>query len=528
MARHPEPLTRKTASPLIGAQLPIVELRPRAEAPLYEQLYRELRDQILRGRLRQGTRLASTRTLAGHLAVSRFTVVTALERLLAEGYLTARAGSGTFITRTLPEHVMRPAARPRQALPHRDGIAPTLSARGHRLSGVRITGPRPEEPRAFQPRRAPLDAFPIRTWSTIVRRLWSRGGYKYLEYGDPAGYWPLRQAIAAHISVTRAVQCDPRQVIVTSGSQQAFDLLFRVLLDPGDRAWLEEPGYLDVRAALIAAGAELVAVPVDGAGLDVSEGIRLGGNARVAVVSPSHQYPAGVTLSATRRIELLNWARSSGSWIVEDDYDSYFRYAGRPMSALQGVDRAASPRAHVIYVGTFSKTVFPSLRLGFCVVPDALVDAVVNARAVADRNSPILDQAALAEFIDDGHYERHLRRVRLICHERYLAMRMHFARVFGDALVVSPASAGTHVLGRFGGSPGDGDRRLVKRVAMMAAEEGLVVFPLSRYCVAPPSREALVLGFGGLSPRRIGAGAEKLAAVVRRARTRLRFNRCPR
>ena len=292
--------------------------------------------------------------------------------------------------------------------------------------------------------------FPVRAWSTIVRRLWNRGGHKYLEYGDPAGYWPLRQAIAAHITVTRAVQCDPQQVVVTSGSQQAFDLLFHVLLDPGDRAWIEEPGYLDVRAALMAAGAELVPVPVDASGIDVSEGIRLAPDARVAVVSPSHQYPAGVTLSATRRMALLNWARSAGSWIVEDDYDSYFRYAGRPMSALQGVDRAAPQQAHVIYVGTFSKTVFASLRLGFCVVPDSLVDAVVNARAVADRNSPIIDQAALAEFITAGHYERHLRRLRLICQERYQAMRLHFARVLGDQVVLSPVSAGTHVLGRFG------------------------------------------------------------------------------
>ncbi len=237
-----------------------MELRSRATVPLYEQLYLGLRDQILRGHLRQGARLASTRTLADHLAVSRFTVVTALERLLAEGYLTTRAGSGTYITRTLPEHRMRPAARRRAAVPTRDGIVPTLSTRGRRIASVWITGPRPDEPRAFQPRRSPLDVFPVRAWSTIVRRLWNRDGHKYLEYGDPAGYWPLRQAIAAHITVTRAVQCDPQQVVVTSGSQQAFDLLFHVLLDPGDRAWIEEPGYLDVRAALMAAGAELVPV----------------------------------------------------------------------------------------------------------------------------------------------------------------------------------------------------------------------------------------------------------------------------
>jgi len=518
MARHPEPLSGKTTSPHSVAQLPVVELKSRAALPLYEQLYLGLRDQILRGWLAQGARLASTRTLADHLAVSRFTVVTALERLVAEGYLTTRAGSGTYITSTLPEQHMRPARRERAPLPRRDDAVPALSARGRTVASVWITGPRPEEPRAFQPRRAPLDAFPVRTWSTIVRRLWNRGGYKLLEYGEPAGYWPLRQAIAEHIAVTRAVRCDPQHVIVTSGSQQAFDLLFRVLLDPGDRAWIEEPGYLDVRAALMVAGAELVPVPVDGEGIDVSAGIRLAPNARVAVVSPSHQYPAGVTLSATRRMELLNWARASGAWIVEDDYDSYFRYAGRPMSALHGVDRAAPQRAQVIYVGTFSKTVFPSLRLGFCVVPDSLVDAVVNARAVADRNSPIVDQAALAEFITAGHYERHLRRLRMICQERYHAMRRHFAHSLGERVVLSPASAGTHVLGYFGGRRSDPDNGLAARVASLAAAEGLVVFPLSRYCLTPPSRDALVLGFGGLSPRRIATGAEQLAAIVRRAR----------
>lgn len=509
-------------SPISPPQLPIVELNVPGPLPLYEQLYLSLRDLILRGQLRPRGRLASTRALAQHLAVSRFTVVTALERLLAEGYLTTRAGSGTYITRTLPDVLMRPKIERDLTSPGGEGIAPSLSRRGTAISSIPITGPRPEEPRAFQPRRTPLDTFPMRAWSTIVRRLWGRGGYRYLEYGDPAGYWPLRQAIAAHIRVTRAVQCDPQQVVVTNGSQQACDLLFRVLLDPGDQAWIEEPGYLDVRAALLAAGAALVPVPVDDDGIDVAEGIRRGPHARVAVVSPSHQYPAGVTLSATRRIALLEWARASGAWIVEDDYDSYFRYAGRPMSALQGVDRAVPHTPRVIYVGTFSKTVFPSLRLGFCVVPDSLIDAVVNARAVADRNSSIIDQAALAEFITSGQYERHLRRLRAVCYERYQAMQLHFARVLEDLVILSSATAGTHVIGRFGRGLAQHHRNLAVRVSVLAGEEGLVVFPLSRYCLMPQESDALVLGFGGLSPRRIATGAEKLAAVVKHAQKRRR------
>lgn len=506
----PEPQMQKTTSP---PQLPVVELDPARPVPLYEQLCLELRRQILDGRLRPGARLASTRDLAGTLAVSRFTVVTALERLLAEGYLRTRPGTGTFVSATLPDRAIRAGGR-RSPVPRGTDVPASLSDRGRRLQLLHVTGPRPEKPRAFQPRRAPLDVFPVPAWSALVRRLWKHSGYRQLEYGEPAGYRPLREAIAAHISVTRAVRCDPDHVIVTSGSQQAFDILFRVLLDPGDRAWIEEPGYLDVRASLLAAGAELVPVPIDRDGIVVGEGRRRAEFARLAVVSPSHAYPSGVTLSAARRIELINWARATGAWIVEDDYDSYFRFAGRPMSALQGME----PGGHVIYVGTFSKTVFPSLRLGFCVVPDSLIDAVTNARAVADRNSPMIDQAALTEFISSGHYDRHLRRLRVTCHERHEAMQQAFARVFDDRLRLTRMSAGTHVIGRFSAEWLEDDPGLAARVAALASDDGVIVFPLSRYCLTPPSPDGLVLGFGGLSPRQIAAGAEKLFGIVRRAR----------
>jgi GntR family transcriptional regulator/MocR family aminotransferase len=326
---------------------------------------------------------------------------------------------------------VRPPQRPVQAKaarPARSALVnpPALSARGQALSAVVITGPRNRtgEPRPYRPRRPPLECFPFALWARIVRRQWRTFQYELLDYGDPAGYRPLRESIAAHVEATRGVRCAADQVIVTSGAQQAFDLLSRLLLDPGDPVWIEEPGYLDLRGALVAAGARLVPVPVDENGLDVDAGIRLAPDARVICVSPSHQYPIGATLSASRRFALLAWAERAGAWIIEDDYDSYFRYRGRPLPALQTLDaerhrltsrrtvRAVARADRVVYVGTFSKTMFPSLRLGYCVVPDTLVDAVVNARAVADRNSPLADQAALAAFIDAGHYDRHLRRVR--------------------------------------------------------------------------------------------------------------------
>jgi GntR family transcriptional regulator/MocR family aminotransferase len=493
---------------------------PDSPLPIYEQLYREIRDQAVSGRLRGGVRLASTRVLAAELGVSRFTIVTAIERLLAEGYLVARRGAGTFVVDTLPEQALRApagagAGRPRASTRSR---TPVLSLRGAALSAVPITGPRGSrnEPRPFRPRRPALDVFPTALWTRLLQRQWRSGRHELLDYGDPAGYLPLRRAIAEQINIARGMRCDPAQVIVTSGAQQAFEMLFRLVLDPGDAAWMEDPGYLDVRAALVSAGAKLIPVPVDRDGVDVAAGTRLAPHAKLAVVSPSHQYPTGATLSAARRAALLEWARGAGAWIVEDDYDSYFRYRGRPLPALHrfDADRSGQDDApRVLYVGTFSKTMFPSLRLGFCVVPDSLVDAAANARAVAGRNSPIADQAALAGFIADGHYDRHLRRARLIYQERHEAMRDAFTRKLAGAVTLSPASAGTHVLGWIAGDRHASRNRAVA-VSRAAADEDLVVFPLSRYCLVPPARDALVLGYGGLSPRRIAWGAERLARIL--------------
>jgi len=498
-----------------------IAVSARSGAPLYEQIYAAVRDAIVGGSLRPGAKIASTRALAAELSVSRFTAVTAVERLLAEGYLTSRARSGLFVAATIPEQRMRAvASRGSARAAGAGGRAPELSQRGTALSAVVITGPRSEEgPRPFHPRRPALDAFPIRLWTRLLARHWRTGGAAALDYGDPAGYAPLREAIAAHIGVSRGVRCAPHQIVVTSGAQQAFDMLFRILLDPGDQVWMEDPGYLDVRAALVGAGAAIVPVPVDDGGIDVDAGIRRAPRARLAVVSPSHQYPSGATLAAPRRAALLDWARGAGAWVVEDDYDCYFRYRGRPLPALQRFDAESTHggAGRVIYVGTFSKTMFPSLRLGFCIVPEPLVDAAVNARAVASRNAPLADQAALAAFIAEGHYDRHLRRARLIYQERHEAMRAAFARELAGVLSLLPAAAGTHVVARFVGRHGRARGASAPvRVARAAAADGLVAFPLSRYCLEPPAEDALVLGYGAITPRRIAAGAAKLGRVIER------------
>ena len=343
-----------------------------------------------------------------------------------------------------------------------------------------------------------------------------------LDYGDAGGLPGLRGAIAEHAASTRGVHCTAEQVVITSGAQQAFNLIFQLLLDPGDRVWLEEPGYLDARGALAAAGAHAVPVPVDDEGIVVQAGIAAAPDARLVYTSPSHQYPTGATMSAARRLALLKWAHGTGAWIVEDDYDSYFRYQGRPLPAVQrleveqhdqGVPRPAQPATRVLYVGTFSKTMFPSLRLGYCIVPIGLAAAFANARAIADRNSPIADQGALELFIREGHYDRHLRRIRAACMDRYEAILRAGETHLRDLVTLSPMHAGTHVLGWL--APGLPAPTTVER---LGRDADLVVFPLSRYCIRPPSRDALVLGFGGSTPRAIDVGVRRLARLLADAR----------
>ena len=435
-----------------GGLLPAVVIDAGASEPLYEQLCRDLRSRIEGGVLKPGTQLASSRALAADLGISRFTVLTALAQLSAEGYLTSRKGAGTFVSRKLPGATMRSRAPDAVAndVRRKAGPGPRLSARGTALGSLPITGPRrvEGEPRAFRPRRPPLDIFPLVTWSRIVRKQWRRPRHEVLDYGEPAGYPPLRSEIAAHVMATRGVRCTAEQVIVTNGGQQAATLLLRTLLDPGDEAWMEEPGLLDVRGAMVEAGVTIVPVPVDSDGLNVRAGQRLAPRARMAYVSPSHQYPSGATLSTERRQALLQWAEHARAWVVEDDYDSYFRYQGRPLPALQRLDAdlGDGTARRVAYIGTFSKTMFPNLRLGYCIVPAHIAEAVANARAVADRNSPLVEQAALAEFIAEGHYDRHLRRVRKVCAERYAIMRRELSNRLGSVFEVQPMHAGTHIV----------------------------------------------------------------------------------
>jgi GntR family transcriptional regulator/MocR family aminotransferase len=482
---------------------PALTLDPKAAEPLHRQLYERLRESVLSGSLRPGTRLASTRTMARELGVSRNTVMAAFNQLLAEGYLQGRVGSGTYVTRTLPDDVLRA----RSTRPERTSVdrGRGLSGRGRQLVGTPVTVARPGAPVAFRPGLPALDEFPLDLWSRLVARRWRDATPDLLGYGDPAGYRPLREAIAAHLGVARSVRCEPEQVVIVSGSQQALDLASRLLVDPGDTVWIEDPGYLGARAAFSGAGAEIVSVPVDAEGLVVEAGVARAPDAAMVYVSPSHQYPLGVTMSLARRLALLEWARTAGAWVLEDDYDSETRYAGRPLAALQGLDADG----RVIYMGTFSKVMLPSLRLGYLVLPPDVVEAFVKARAVSDRHSPTVEQAALADFINEGHFDRHIRRMRMLYADRQAAL-LHAAQRHLDGLLeIHPHSAGKHVVGLLPESAND------VALSERAREHRVEAQPLSVYYLHEPPRPGFVLGYAAVPERATRAAVLRLAQALR-------------
>jgi GntR family transcriptional regulator / MocR family aminotransferase len=483
---------------------------PALAAPvLHRQVYDRIRSLILGGQLPSGSRLPSTRALAASMSVSRSTILLAFEQLKSEGYLEGRHGSGTYVARALPDELLEGAAvAPRE--PARQPGSRHLSERGARIASTPRTplaslsgGP---AGRAFQIGLPELDSFPAEQWARLISRMWRRSSRDLMQYRHPAGYGPLRQAIATRIATTRGVRCAADQVVVVTGSQQALGFAARVLLDPGDSVWMEDPGYLGARAALVAAGARLVPVAVDRHGLDVGAAVASDPAARMAVVTPSHQFPLGSTLSLDRRLALIDWASRNDSWVVEDDYDSEFRYVGPPLGALQGIDT----ESRVIYVGTFSKIMFPALRLGYMVVPPDLVDAMIAAHMSADIHCHILEQAALTDFIEEGHLDRHVRRMRVLYAERQAVLVESSKQKLSGLLEVEPSESGLHLVGWL-------QQRLDDReVCRDARTNGVEVWPLSLHSMRPVSRGALLMGYAGSTPAEIRVGVERLVPVLGR------------
>lgn len=484
-----------------------VALDPAAPVPLYRQLYDGLRQSILDGRLRAGQRLPATRVLAAELGLSRNTVLLAFELLVSEGYLESRVGAGTFVRDDLPDRSPQvPDGVAAGAAGGEAGHA-LLSERGRAIAGVRISSRgRRSGNRPFQPGAPDLAAFPFDVWSRLAARCLRLLPRAAFGYGDPAGFGPLREAIAAYLRTARAVRCEAEQVIVVGGAQQGLDLAARVLLDEGAPAWVEDPGYQGTRAAFVSAGVRPVPVPVDAEGLQVDVGAARAPDARLAYVTPSYQFPLGVTMSLPRRFQLLDWAERAGAWILEDDYDSEYRYAGPPLASLQGLDAAG----RVIYLGTFSKVLFPALRIGYLVVPPALVDAFVAAKGAADRQGSVLEQAVLADFIAEGHFSRHVRRMRVCYQARQERLVEALRRKLDGVVTVRPADAGMHLVGWLPEGLDDA------AVAAEAGAYGLTVPPLSFYASERRCPPGLVLGYPAFDDAAIDAGVTRLARLLER------------
>ncbi|OWK36176.1 Transcriptional regulator, GntR family domain / Aspartate aminotransferase [Fimbriiglobus ruber] len=466
-------------------------LDPDTATPIYRQLQDQLRRAILDGLLRPGERVPSTRRLAGTLGIGRITVAAAYEQLAAEGYLAAAVGSGTRVSQILPERLLN-APRPRPAAVPVADRRSGLSARGKTIATYarwpNLDGGRP--PRPFRPHLPALDAFPRDVWERLTTRRQRRLPRDLMHRDDPLGYRPLREAIAGYLGASRGVRCTPDEVVVTAGAQQGIDLIARLLLDPGDAVWLEEPGYLPAKPVFEMAGVEVVPVPVDADGLDVAAGQRLRPKARLAYVTPSCQWPLGVTMTLSRRLELLAWADRVGGWVLEDDYAGEFRYAGRPLPALQGLDR----NGRVVYMGTFSKVLFPALRLGYLVVPADLTPAFLAARWLTDRHSPPLIQAVLADFIDGGHFSRHLRRMRTLYAERQAVVVAAAKAELAGAIDLSPADVGMHLVARLVDSAEES-------VMDAAVAAGIESHALSGYKATPGPDSRRILGYAAYPPK---------------------------
>jgi GntR family transcriptional regulator/MocR family aminotransferase len=477
----------------------LLPLDETSDVPLYRQVYEGLRGAILEGRFAPGTRLPSTRRLAEYLAVSRTTVLVAFEQLAAEGFVESRVGSGSRVTERLP-----PPDRPDEtgSRAQAETSLELLSRLGRSLAEL----PRPPRelgpgPRAFRTGQPPVDGFPLETWRRLAARRHRTLSTADLYHGSPWGLRELREAIVT-VAVARGIRCDPRQVMVLASAQEAMELVCRALLDPGDQVWLEDPAWSGGHGAILAAGARPVPVQVDQAGLRVDHGLAVAPRARLVYVTPSHQYPMGVVLSLERRQMLLDWATEQGAWILEDDYDSEFRYADRPLPALQCLDRTG----RVIYVGTFNKVLFPALRLGYLILPEALIEGLGAARAVGAQHPPAVEQGILADFIQEGHFARYLQHARALGRERRDAL---FAAAGGlDGLELQPSDTGLHTVGWL--PPGTDDRD----VNVAALRHGVEAASLSAYYLGRCPRPGLVLGYGSLTVRQIRDGMERLAAAL--------------
>lgn len=486
-----EPNRRAMDRPLPSRSLLDIGIDRHDSEPLQSQIARQIRELVLNGRLRPRSKLPSTRGLAEELGVARATVVEAYEQLAGEGYIDSRRGSGTQVATELPEQLLKAPASQKSA--------PKLAGR-----------PTMREPaRPFRSGLVDWDHFPHDEWGKLLGRTWRNPSIGLLEHNDAFGWLPLRETIARHLFEWRGISCAAAHVIVTAGGSDAFDLMVRALFQEGDQIWLEEPGYPTAQRVFRQGGLKTVAISIDAEGLKVEEGIRKAGQARAAFVTPARHYPTGVTMPLSRRLELLDWAREAKSIIIEDDYDSEYRYVGRPLPALASLDRSSS----VIYSGTFSKVFSPIVRLGYMVVPERMIEAFREARGNHGAPPSLLAQPALAEYLGSGAFAVHIRRMRRIYAARRLKLIEALQPGDGRHFKLEASPAGLMVLLTL--SDTCDDSSLVHELS----RHGIESQPLSSHYALKPKQQGLLLGFAGFGERQLVDSAKRLLSVLEDKRT---------
>lgn len=488
---------------------PFIILDEKSDQPLYRQIYETIRRSILSGEFFSGKQLPASRFLAKQLGVSRMTVINAYDQLHAEGYLESRAGAGTFVAEHLPEEFLQ---TPR--LETSENEAEELPRNLHfskygenfvQISNAVLNRNQATPAIAFQHGLAAIDEFPFDIWTKLTSKIYHTLKRDDFGYGDAAGFYPLREAIAAYLKSFRAVNCTPEQVIITNGAQNAFDLIGRVLIDAKTEMWIENPCYFGAKQSFQSFGAKFVPVPVDQNGFDLAAALKQSRRARLVYVTPSHQFPLGVTMSLPRRLQLLEWAGKAEMWIIEDDYDSEFRYEGRPLASLQGLDRDG----RVLYIGTFSKTIFAALRLGCLVVPKNLVGVFTAAHALGGWQPPLIEQATLAEFITEGHFTRHIRRMRKLYQERQEILVTEIKKNLAGRIEVEKSVSGMHIIGWL--PEGISDQLVSER----AAQFGIKTAAVSRQSLTDGMRGGLILGYTAINESQIKKGVAQLAKAMK-------------
>ncbi|NVO57710.1 PLP-dependent aminotransferase family protein [Rhodobacteraceae bacterium B1Z28] len=482
------------------ALLQNIRINRAAPVPIYRQLDSALRRLILDGTLRPAQKLPSTRDLALGLGVSRITVKSVYEQLVAEGYVEARTGAGTFVSHELDLKTAPENQRPRRRIKS-SGVE--ISGRARTIMSSRATA-RHGETDPFRPGVPALDLFPVKTWNRYLAEAMACDERRNLSYGSVTGSAALRASIARHLTDARSMQVDPDQIVITSGAQQAFVLISFVLLNQGDTVWYENPGHIAGRDVMQAMGAKIAPVPIDNEGLDLDHAISRHPRPTIIFTTPSHQQPLGTTMSLTRRLALLNYAQENGAWIIEDDYDSEFRYRGRPLPALSALDT----ERRVFYVGTFSKSLFASVRIGYIVLPPGLTDTFAKARNLLGQSSSAVVEHTLARFMDDGCFVEHIRRMRRIYRDRRDTLFQCLKQDCADHVDVQPTDAGMHMLAWLRGGLDD----QVAHSALL--EAGIDSLPLSVYATEAIADPALVLGFSGVSENRIPKLVKRLSETL--------------